>query len=147
MRCDKLTIAALAAVLRLYGNPERLVERIPALRQLARPAPPIEALAQRVAPVVARWLDARARVTVASMYSQIGSGSLPLDTLPSFGLRIEPLATKRASGSALGRLAAELRSLPTPVIGRVSDGALWLDLRCLDDEAAFIRLFEPNAAP
>jgi L-seryl-tRNA(Ser) seleniumtransferase len=147
MRCDKLTIAALAAVLRLYGNPERLVERIPALRQLARPSPPIEALAQRVAPVVARWLDTRARVTVASMYSQIGSGSLPLDTLPSFGLRIEPLATKRASGSALGRLATELRNLPTPVIGRVSDGALWLDLRCIEDEAAFIRLFEPHAAP
>ncbi len=146
MRCDKLTLAALAAVLRLYGNPERLVERIPALRQLARPAPPIEALAQRVAPVVARWLETRAQVTVASMYSQIGSGSLPLDTLPSFGLRIEPLATKRAAGSALGRLATELRSLPIPVIGRVSDGALWLDLRCLDDEAAFIRLFE-SAAP
>jgi len=148
MRCDKLTIAALAAVLRLYANPERLAERIPALRQLARPAPPIEALAQRVAPVVAHWLETRAqtraKVTVAAMYSQIGSGSLPLDTLPSFGLHIEPLATKRAAGSALGRLAAELRSLPTPVIGRVGDGALWLDLRCLDDEDAFIRLFEPH---
>ena len=148
MRCDKLTMAALAAVLRLYANPERLAERIPALRQLARPAPPIEALAQRVAPVVARWLETRAqtraKVTVAAMYSQIGSGSLPLDTLPSFGLHIEPLATKRAAGSALGRLAAELRSLPTPVIGRVGDGALWLDLRCLDDEDAFIRLFEPH---
>jgi L-seryl-tRNA(Ser) seleniumtransferase len=81
------------------------------------------------------------------MFSQIGSGSLPLDTLPSFGLRIEPRATKRSAGSALGRLATELRSLPIPVIGRVNDGALWLDLRCLDDETAFLRLFETDAAP
>ena len=147
MRCDKLTLAALGAVLRLYGNPDRLIERIPALRQLARPGAPIEALAQRVCPAVARWLGDRANVAVAPMFSQIGSGSLPLDTLPSFGLRIEPRATKRSAGSALGRLATELRSLPIPVIGRVSDGALWLDLRCLDDETAFLRLFETDAAP
>jgi L-seryl-tRNA(Ser) seleniumtransferase len=81
------------------------------------------------------------------MFSQIGSGSLPLDTLPSFGLRIEPRATKRSAGSALGRLASELRKLPIPVIGRVSDGALWLDLRCLDDETAFVRLFETDITP
>ena len=147
MRCDKLTLAALGAVLRLYANPDRLIERIPALRQLARPGAPIEALAQRVCPAVARWLGDRANVAVAPMFSQIGSGSLPLDTLPSFGLRIEPRATKRSAGSALGRLATELRSLPIPVIGRVSDGALWLDLRCLDDETAFLRLFETDAAP
>jgi L-seryl-tRNA(Ser) seleniumtransferase len=147
MRCDKLTLAALGAVLRLYGNPDRLIERVPALRQLARPGAPIEALAQRVCPAVARWLGDRAHVAVAPMFSQIGSGSLPLDTLPSFGLRIEPRATKRSAGSALGRLATELRSLPIPVIGRVSDGALWLDLRCLDDETAFLRLFETDAAP
>lgn len=147
MRCDKLTLAALGAVLRLYGNPDRLIERIPALRQLAGPGAPIEALAQRVCPAVARWLGDRANVAVAPMFSQIGSGSLPLDTLPSFGLRIEPRATKRSAGSALGRLATELRSLPIPVIGRVSDGALWLDLRCLDDETAFLRLFETDAAP
>lgn len=147
MRCDKLTLAALGAVLRLYGNPDRLIERVPALRQLARPGAPIEALAQRVCPAVARWLGDRANVAVAPMFSQIGSGSLPLDTLPSFGLRIEPRATKRSAGSALGRLATELRSLPIPVIGRVSDGALWLDLRCLDDETAFLRLFETDAAP
>lgn len=147
MRCDKLTLAALGAVLRLYANPDRLIERIPALRQLARPDAPIEALAQRVCPAVARWLGDRAHVAVAPMFSQIGSGSLPLDTLPSFGLRIEPRATKRSAGSALGRLATELRSLPIPVIGRVSDGALWLDLRCLDDETAFLRLFETDAAP
>jgi L-seryl-tRNA(Ser) seleniumtransferase len=147
MRCDKLTLAALGAVLRLYGNPDRLIERVPARRQQARPGAPIEALAQRVCPAVARWLGDRAHVAVAPMFSQIGSGSLPLDTLPSFGLRIEPRATKRSAGSALGRLATELRSLPIPVIGRVSDGALWLDLRCLDDETAFLRLFETDAAP
>jgi len=141
MRCDKLTLAALAAVLRLYANPDRLIERIPALRQLARPAGPIEALAHRVAPAVARWLGPRAQVSVAPMASQIGSGSLPVDRLASFGLRLQPLGPKRSANAALSRLAVALRGLDTPVIGRIGEGALWLDLRCLEDEDGFVQLF------
>ena len=147
MRCDKLTLAALAAVLKLYSDPDRLVQRVPALRQLARPPEPIEALARRVAPVLGGWLGERATVSVAPMLSQIGSGSLPIDRLPSFGLRIEPTGARRSAGRALDALAAQLRRLPTPVIGRVGDGALWLDLRCLEDEAAFTALFESPPAP
>ncbi len=147
MRCDKLTLAALAAVLRLYSNPETLQARVPALRQLARPASEIEARAHRVVASVAAWLGTSAGVTVAPLSSQIGSGSLPVDRLPSFGLRIDPNGPRRSAGRALDHIAVTLRLLPTPVIGRIGDGALWLDLRCLEDETAFVRLFETGPQP
>ncbi len=81
---------------------------------------------------------ARATVEVRPCKSQVGSGSLPLDRLPSAALVLAPRTGKRGAGRALKRLAATLRALPQPVIGRVHAGALWLDLRCLDDEAAFL---------
>jgi L-seryl-tRNA(Ser) seleniumtransferase len=138
MRCDKLTIAALGAVLKLYGNPERLVQSIPAIRLLARSPDEIEALAQRIKPAVAAWLAQHANVEVAAVQSQIGSGSLPVDLLPSYALRMTVPGAKRSSGKALDRIATAFRSLPVPVIGRISDGAFLLDLRCLEDEAAFV---------
>jgi L-seryl-tRNA(Ser) seleniumtransferase len=137
LRCDKLTIAALGAVLRLYGDPERLAQRVPALRLLSRPAAEIEAQARRLLPALALWTGERGQVDLAPVQSQIGSGSLPVDLLPSYALRIRP-AAGRGGGQALDALAAALRGLPLPVIGRIADGALLLDLRCLDDEAGLL---------
>ena len=146
MRSDKLTIAALDAVLRLYADPDRLAQRVPAIRLLARPANAIEALAQRLLPAVAGWLAGRAEVDVVAVQSQIGSGSLPVDLLPSFALRIVPAGGKRAAGRALEGIAAAFRALPVPVIGRIAEGAFLLDLRCLEEEAEFVALFAHGAA-
>jgi L-seryl-tRNA(Ser) seleniumtransferase len=137
LRCDKLTIAALGAVLRLYGDPDRLAQRVPALRLLSRPAADIAAQAHRLLPALAQWAGERGRVDVVPVQSQIGSGSLPVDLLPSFALRIAP-AGRRGGGRSLDALAAALRGLPLPVIGRIADGALLLDLRCLDDESGLL---------
>ncbi|WP_151639052.1 L-seryl-tRNA(Sec) selenium transferase [Noviherbaspirillum aerium] len=141
MRCDKMTIAALEAVLRLYADPDRLIQRLPTLRLLARPVDEIEALARRVRPAVAGWASAQGNVDVVPLDSQIGSGSLPTNLLPSFGLRITPASVKRRSGRILEEIASTFRSLPTPVIGRISNGAFLLDLRCLEAEQDFIALF------
>jgi L-seryl-tRNA(Ser) seleniumtransferase len=73
-------------------------------------------------------------VAVCECRSQIGSGALPLDTIASAGLVIR----SDAGGRALDRLAAALRGLDRPVIGRIEDGGLVLDLRCLTDEATFL---------
>jgi L-seryl-tRNA(Ser) seleniumtransferase len=131
-RLDKLRLAALEAVLRLYADPERLPERLPTLRLLTRPAAAIAALGEALLPRVRAALDARADVALAPCKSQIGSGALPVDLLPSHALVLAP-----RDGSA-ERLAASLRRLPVPVIGRISEGALWLDLRCLEDGEAFV---------
>jgi L-seryl-tRNA(Ser) seleniumtransferase len=137
MRCDKMTIAALAQVLRLHGDPDRLAERLPTLRHLSRPAEEIEAQARRLAPALAGCLAEKATIAVAPCQSQIGSGALPVERLPSAALVIRPATGKRGSGAALKRIARALRGLPVPVIGRIHDGACVLDLRCLEDEAAF----------
>jgi L-seryl-tRNA(Ser) seleniumtransferase len=59
-----------------------------------------------------------------------------VDSLPSCAIAVEPNASAR--GSAVQRIAAAFRALPVPVIGRVSGGAFLMDMRCMDDESAFL---------
>jgi L-seryl-tRNA(Ser) seleniumtransferase len=136
LRVDKLRLAAIEATLKLYHDPDRLAERLPTLRFLARQQSDIQAQAQRLLPAVAGRLGDAFAVDVDDCLSQVGSGALPLDTLTSAALVIRA----RGSQSALERLTAALRALPRPIIGRVAVGALRLDLRCLDeqDENAFL---------
>jgi L-seryl-tRNA(Ser) seleniumtransferase len=134
LRLDKIRLAALEAVLRLYADPDRLAERLPSLRLLARPHDEIAAAAERLMPALAEALDGIASVLPVETKSQIGSGALPVSLLPSAGLALSP---PRASGGAVEALARLLRSLPVPVIGRIEAGRVILDLRCLDDEAGF----------
>jgi L-seryl-tRNA(Ser) seleniumtransferase len=141
LRIDKIRLAAIEATLRLYRDPDRLAERLPTMRWLARPRPEIEAQARRLMPVVARKAGRAFKVEVAACVSQIGSGALPLETVPSAGLAIRPSAP-RGGGRALAGLAAALRRLAVPVIGRIEDKALILDLRCLEDEDGFIANLE-----
>ena len=138
LRLDKMRIAALEATLRLYRDPDKLAQHLPTFRWLSQPTTEIEARARRVRRNVQAAVGASFLVEVVACPSQIGSGALPLVTLPSAGLTVRPLAT-RGAGHLLKRLAAGLRKLDVPVIGRVEDQALVLDLRCLDDEDAFAR--------
>lgn len=137
LRLDKMTIAALDAVLRLYQDPDRLVERLPSLKALARPRAEIMADAQALAGPVGNALGDEATVKTVELDSQIGSGAQPTEVLPSAGLAIEPSGGKRGQGARLKRLAAAFRELPVPVIGRIGDDAFLLDLRCLEDRAGF----------
>jgi L-seryl-tRNA(Ser) seleniumtransferase len=148
LRVDKLTIAALAAVLALYRNPERLAQRLPVLRALTRTATSVRESAERLRLVLDRRLSGTASVEVIECESQIGSGALPTQRIPSAGLAIRPVTGKRGAGAALERLAAAFRNLPGPVIGRIQGGALILDLRCLEDEAGFMaQLADLDPAP
>ncbi|MDE2599921.1 MAG: L-seryl-tRNA(Sec) selenium transferase [Rhodocyclaceae bacterium] len=134
LRLSKLPLAALEATLTLYLQPELLTRDLPTLRWLTRPTEQIEAIAQSLLDPLRIAVAPRYMVELASMSSQVGSGSLPVDRLPSAGLAIAPvLSGKRGAGSALDALAAALRALPQPIIGRVADDKLYLDCRCLDD--------------
>ena len=133
MRVGKLTLAALEPVLRLYLHPEQLAQRLTTLRLFTRPAADMQTQAQTLAPALQAALGAAYVVESAAMASQIGSGALPVESLPSHGLRIHP-ATGRQAGRQLLQLEAALRALPRPVIGRIQADALWLDLRCLETD-------------
>ena len=142
LRLDKLILAALAATLRLYDEPERLIERLPSLRLLARTEEMIREVADRMVMPLGIALGAAARVAVEPCLSQIGSGSLPVDRLRSWSLVCHPAGPRRGSEGRLLHLVNSLRQLPVPVIGRLQDGTLVLDLRCLEDESAFLAQLE-----
>jgi L-seryl-tRNA(Ser) seleniumtransferase len=135
LRLDKIRLAALEAVLRLYADPDSLAEHLPTLRLLSRSHDEIAELGRRLLPAVNEALDGIAEVGLVETKSQIGSGALPVSLLTSTALALCPISR---SGAAVEALARALRSLPIPVIGRIEAGRVLLDLRCLEDEAAFL---------
>jgi len=138
LRLDKTRIAALEATLKLYRDPDSLARHLPTFRLLSMPKGDIEARAGRMLRSVQASVGVSFAVEAVACLSQIGSGALPLVTLPSAGLAIRP-SSERGAGRRLKHLAAALRKLDVPVIGRIEDQALILDLRCLDDESAFAK--------
>jgi L-seryl-tRNA(Ser) seleniumtransferase len=136
LRIDKVRIAALEATLKLYRDPDSLASKLPTVRLFARKQDDIRAVAERMKPVLAAALGTGFTVEVADCASQIGSGALPLEGIPSAGLAIRPAGGR---GSAVNALSSALRRLPVPVVGHIADQALVLDMRCLENEAAFVR--------
>jgi len=141
LRVDKMTLAALEAVLGLYRDPDRLALRLPTLRLLARPASEIHAAARRVLPAFRAALDGRAEVSIEDCASQIGSGAQPVERLASAALVVRRAGSRAPS---LRKLEAAFRTLPIPVLGRIAEEALRFDLRCLEpaDEAELTRSLE-----
>ncbi len=145
LRVDKLRLAALAATLKLYRDPDTLPVHLPTLRFFTRKRETLRLLAAELAPLLQKALDEAGlgdgglgdtwTVSVVDLQSQIGSGALPLETLPSAGLAMKPVG--RAPGRAVDHLAERFRNLPMPVIGRIKEGQFLLDLRCLEDVTPF----------
>ncbi|MDR0215420.1 MAG: L-seryl-tRNA(Sec) selenium transferase [Comamonas sp.] len=134
LRVGKITMAALEPTLRLYLNPEKLAQELTTLRLFTRKAAEMQAQAELLQAPLQATLGSAFVVETAPMTSQIGSGALPVESLPSYGLKIHPASGKQA-GRQLTELESRLRALPRPVIGRLHDDALWLDLRCLEASA------------
>ena len=136
LRVDKMTLAALDALLRLYTNPDKLREEVTTIRLLTRTRADIRVQAERVLLQVQAALADKATASIIDTGSQIGSGSLPVDSLPSAGIAITPIGKSKSSFA--DKLSLAFRALPVPVIGHIKDGAFVLDLRCLDHEAEFV---------
>ncbi|HLS17412.1 MAG TPA: L-seryl-tRNA(Sec) selenium transferase [Paenalcaligenes sp.] len=130
LRVDKLTLAALDAVLSLYEQPEQLAEQLTTLRLFTRPIEEIKAQARRWQEAFQQWVGPEFEVQAQPMYSQIGSGALPVEALPSYGLCCVYQGSGRTSRAVI-QLEEALRRLPTPVVGRIQQQNLYLDFRCL----------------
>lgn len=139
LRVGKITLAALAPILQLYRSPERLAERLTTMRLLTRSEGEIKQQAEGLIAVLQQWVGGSFEVVAASMMSQIGSGAMPVEQLPSYGLTIRYVGSGRP-GRHLIALEERLRRLAKPVIGRIAEDTLCLDLRCLEvhQQAEFI---------
>ncbi len=142
LRCDKLVLGALDATLAAYLSPQTLEQKLPTYRMLSRSLDEIEALARQVQVPLENWVQDRARVELISTRAQVGSGAAPDATLPSLAFALTPL-----KGTSAAQLARALRQLSPPVIGRLHDGGLLLDLRALLDADALICALSPSPQP
>lgn len=139
LRVGKVTLAGLEAVLRLYRDPQSLPEKLTVLRLLTRPPEAMQAQAGRLLPQLEVHLQSRGLIIATlPVLSQIGSGSLPIERLPSVALSIH--GRERADEKKITRLEKALRAADTPIIGRIQEKALLFDLRCLEEsqESTFI---------
>ncbi len=141
LRPDKVTFAALEAVLLLYRDPRRALEEIPTLRMLSQPLETLDARAEKLAGAIRAALEsdvgrgaaAGVSVEVVDEVSQAGGGTLPLIEFPS---RVVEL---RAASGGMNRVAERLRHFTPPVIARVREDGLVLDPRTVaDDEFAAV---------
>ena len=122
LRLDKLALALLDETLKAYEDPASVAQRLPLLRNLLLPLAELD----RRAEVVREALSsvAGARVAITPSHAQLGSGALPGQTVPSRAVTVA-----FESGARLRECAAALRALRPPVLGRIAQDKLWLDMR------------------
>jgi L-seryl-tRNA(Ser) seleniumtransferase len=127
LRCGKLTLAALEATLRLYLQSPNITQAIPTLRAFTRPLDEIREFGEVVLPKLQTTLGNGFRLTLEDSTSQIGSGALPTEELPTIVITVE---NKNLSAT---RIAEQFRSAVPPIIGRIKDDRFLLDLRTIFD--------------
>ena len=140
LRCDKMTIAALSSLLRIYNHPERLPEQLPVLRMMMRNTDEIRTMVKPLLDALANRLTGQATVSLIDCESEIGSGALPDRTIASIGIAIRPLPLSIDHDQQLSNIARAFRNLPIPVIGRIHKGEYRLDCRCLENPEEFSTL-------
>jgi L-seryl-tRNA(Ser) seleniumtransferase len=126
VRIDKLTLAALQATLELYWDPQKAMERIPTLRMMSTPASSLLPKAKRLARLIKRESPCM-QVRMAESHSRVGGGALPLVRLPTWVVAVS------LPGSSVQRLNRSLRQAEPPVVARVAQEELILDLRTIQD--------------
>ncbi len=135
-RCDKMTLAALAATLRLYLRSADLATELPTLRLLGRSVGEIRATASKAREILVERLGPEYEVDMIDATSEVGSGALPDRQLESVAIRV-----KHADKSA-NTIAAMFRR--ARIIGRIVDDAFQLDIRTVEDATAFAVQFETD---
>ena len=127
LRCGKLTLAALEATLRRYRQSPNIVEEIPTLRAFTRSVDEVRAMGESVMPKLETTLGKDFQLALQNSTSQIGSGALPTEALPTVVITV---AHPKRSANAI---AKQFRQADPPIIGRIQDDKFLLDLRTIFD--------------
>jgi len=137
MRVDKMTLAALAATLRLYRNEDTAQQEVPILRMLSMPEANLKLRAEKIVQQIqgASWLES---CEATESQSMLGGGSLPTQKIPTWCMAIRP------RGSSVNRIAERLRSSNPAVIGRVQKDTLLIDMRTVfpDQDMVLVEVLE-----
>ena len=134
LRIDKLTLAALESTLKAYLDPANAMKTLPALGMLTWPAEEVKKRAGRFLRKLSRELPAEFKATLREDSSQVGGGALPLQALPTWVVAIRPSTPAAAS------LEERLRKSTPPVIARVKEEEVLLDLRTVAEEEEAVLL-------
>jgi L-seryl-tRNA(Ser) seleniumtransferase len=132
LRCDKMTLAALEATLRIYRFDPDPPAKLPTLRALARPLRELDELGAAAVDRLSAALGPGFHVRCEASVAQAGSGSQPTVSLPSRAIVVT------SDGEPAERIAARFRSANPPVIGRIERERFLLDLRTIDDPADLV---------
>ena len=124
LRVDKLTLAALEATLRLHHEPARATQELPVLAMATASLASLRRRAQEIAATL-QAIQVVSEARVADTTAYLGGGAMPQQGIPSIAVRIEAAHLNET------QLSQHLRSADPPVIARVQDGAVWLDLRTI----------------
>jgi len=138
LRCGKLTLAALEATLRRYRQSPNIVEEIPTLRAFTRSVEEVRAMGQSVLPKLASALGNGYLLSLQDSTSQIGSGALPTEKLPTVVITVTH--PKRSPNA----IAKQFRQADPPIIGRIQNERFLLDLRTIFDADDLVANFSPN---
>jgi L-seryl-tRNA(Ser) seleniumtransferase len=135
LRCGKLTLAALEATLRLYRQSADLSRAIPTLAALTRPVADLRRTAEELTPRLRQALGDRFDVSLADSTSEIGSGALPGEEIPTVVLVVSHPTM------AAEKIAERFRRAQPPILGRIKDDCFLLDLRAVFDADDLIPRF------
>lgn len=128
LRIDKFTLAGLEAVLRMYRDPKTVCERIPTLRMISEPLAKVGQRAEQLAALLQKRVSKFCAAQTVDTLAQVGGGAMPEQHLASRAVELRPSFVR------VSRLEKELRSLAVPVIGRIEDDRLLLDMRTVQDD-------------
>lgn len=141
LRCDKVILSALEATLRHYLFPDKLAENLPTLQLLTQSLESLQHKAEQLKTTLHKRLDSRYLLQIEPSLAQIGSGALPTEQIPSIAVTIS--ASKQ---SDLLDLEKHFKTYPQPIIARMHQQKMWLDLRSVAEFGELVEMLETKQA-
>ncbi len=128
LRIDKFTLSALESILRLYRDPHTVFQQVPTLNMISTPIEVVRQRAEQLVALLEKSISGLCAMHIAEVMSRVGGGAMPEQNLLSSGVTLQPVSM------SLSRLEKELRVLEVPLIGRIEDDRLIIDMRTVRED-------------